>query len=107
VASRAVTGTILIPSTVVGELFYGAEISTKREENLKRIDTFIASLIVLTCDAHTGRKFGEVKGKLRAKGKPIPENDIWIAAVALQHDLTLVTRDKHFDHVDGLRTEVW
>ncbi|HEY4572503.1 MAG TPA: PIN domain-containing protein [Thermoanaerobaculia bacterium] len=41
------------------------------------------------------------------KGRPIPENDIWIAASARQHGLTLATRDGHFDDVDGLITETW
>lgn len=44
---------------------------------------------------------------LKRKGKPIPENDVWIAACALQHDLILVTRDGHFEYVEGLRFESW
>jgi tRNA(fMet)-specific endonuclease VapC len=44
---------------------------------------------------------------LRIKGRPIPENDIWIAATARQHDLTLVSRDRHFAEVDNLRWEQW
>jgi len=44
---------------------------------------------------------------LRAKGKPIPENDIWIAAIVKQYDLTVATRDGHFGNVEGLLTEVW
>ena len=42
-----------------------------------------------------------------AKGRPIPENDIWIAAIALQYDLTLITRDTHFGEVDNLKVESW
>jgi tRNA(fMet)-specific endonuclease VapC len=45
--------------------------------------------------------------ELRVKGQPIPENDIWVAAIALQHRLTLVTRDEHFKQVDGLAVETW
>ncbi|HEV8045487.1 MAG TPA: PIN domain-containing protein [Rubrobacter sp.] len=44
---------------------------------------------------------------MRRIGRPIPENDIWIAATALQHGLVLVTRDSHFEHVEGLRVERW
>jgi tRNA(fMet)-specific endonuclease VapC len=51
--------------------------------------------------------YGEVKNALRLKGHPIPENDIWIAAVAHQHDLTLVTRDTHFDEIDNLKIIAW
>lgn len=63
--------------------------------------------IVLGCDAETARRYGEVKNGLRQKGRPIPENDIWIAAIALQYDLTLVARDVHFGEVDGLKVEAW
>lgn len=51
--------------------------------------------------------YGLIKASLRKKGKPIPENDIWIAAIAMQHSLVVATRDKHFDEVDGLSTEEW
>ncbi|MFM7324349.1 MAG: PIN domain-containing protein, partial [Nodosilinea sp.] len=50
---------------------------------------------------------GEVKNRLRFKGRPLPENDVWIAAVALQHDLILVTRDAHFQEVENLQTVGW
>ena len=58
-------------------------------------------------DISTARIYGRVKNALRQSGKPIPENDIWIAAVALQHDLTLITQDAHFEHVLGLATKAW
>jgi len=48
-----------------------------------------------------------VKNALLAKGRPIPENDVWIAALARQHDLVLVTRDEHFAEVDGLTLARW
>jgi len=48
-----------------------------------------------------------LKASLRRKGKPIPENDIWIAAIAYQHDLTLITRDKHFSEIDELKIIAW
>ena len=56
----------------------------------------------LPCDFDTARLYGRIKAELRRKGKPIPENDIWIAAAAIQYGLTLVTRDRHFDFIDGL-----
>jgi tRNA(fMet)-specific endonuclease VapC len=59
------------------------------------------------CDAETAQQYGEVKNKLRLKGRPLPENDIWIAALALQHDLILVTHDAHFQEVESLRTAAW
>ena len=105
--ARSIPGTIFVPSIVVGELYYGAANSTRKDENQRRVDNYVASIVVLNCDASTGKHYGEIKTKLRVKGKPIPENDIWIAAVALQFDLTLATRDVHFQHVDGLRIEKW
>jgi tRNA(fMet)-specific endonuclease VapC len=51
--------------------------------------------------------YGAIKNHLRAKGRPIPENDIWIATAAKQHQLTLVTRDGHFQAIEGLLVEQW
>jgi tRNA(fMet)-specific endonuclease VapC len=95
---------VFIPSIVVGELYYGAYKSSRAQENVVRIDDFAASNVVLSCDADTARWYGLVKDKLRQRGSPIPENDLWVAAVALQHDLTLVTRDTHFNEVENLST---
>jgi tRNA(fMet)-specific endonuclease VapC len=61
----------------------------------------------LGCDTETARYYAELKNALRLKGHPIPENDIWIAAVALQHGLALVTRDTHFDGIKNLKSVVW
>lgn len=98
---------VFVPSIVVGELYYGAYKSARVEVNLARLDTFVASNTILPCDTATARQYGAIKTTLRAKGRPIPENDIWIAAVALQYHLTLVARDRHFQAVDGLVVEQW
>jgi len=74
---------------------------------LARIDEFAANSIVLALDSETARQYGDVKNKLRLKGQPLPENDIWIAALALQHNLTLATRDRHFQEMEGLKTTSW
>jgi tRNA(fMet)-specific endonuclease VapC len=62
---------------------------------------------ILNCDKDTAQQYGIVKNKLLDKGKPIPENDIWIAAVAMQNDLILVTRDGHFNEIEELKFEKW
>ena len=98
---------VFVPSIVLGELYYGARKSTRVIENLARIDEFVASSTVLLCDRATAQQYGDIKNKLRAKGRPIPENDIWIAAIAMQYQLTLVARDGHFHEVDGLQIEAW
>lgn len=62
---------------------------------------------MLACDLDTAREYGVIKNALREKGRLIPENDIWIAAIARQHDLTLVTRDEHFKEIKHLKVEMW
>lgn len=98
---------VFISSVVIGELFYGAYKSGRAKENITRVDTFASSNVVLGCDTETSRIYGEIKNALSVKGRPIPENDIWIAAVAIQHGLILVSRDSHFDEIDKLKIEAW
>jgi tRNA(fMet)-specific endonuclease VapC len=98
---KPTTSRIFIPSIVFGELFYGAEQSSKKEENRKKIDALAQVSFVLECDLDSARQYGRIKSRLKDKGAPIPENDIWIAALAQQHQLTLVTRDKHFGIIPG------
>lgn len=98
---------VFIPSIVIGELYYGARKSGRIEANLARIDDFVDGSTILACDTETARQYGEVKNNLRLKGRPLPENDIWIAALSLQHNLILVTRDAHFKEVENLRTIAW
>ncbi|MFQ6055148.1 MAG: type II toxin-antitoxin system VapC family toxin [Methanosarcinales archaeon] len=98
---------VFVTSIVLGELYFGACKSRRVEENLARVDEFAASSAVLVCDTETARRYGTIKNVLREKGRPIPENDIWIAAIAQQYDLTLVTRDAHFSEVENLKLESW
>ena len=66
----------------------------------------MANSVILGTNVETALIYGEMKHSLRVKGRPLPENDIWIAAIALQYDLTLVTRDAHFQEVK-IRTVDW
>jgi tRNA(fMet)-specific endonuclease VapC len=91
---------------VLGELRYGAQASARVESNLARLDQFARALMVLDCDVDTAVVYARVKFGLRQKGRPIPENDVWIAAIARQHDLTLLTRDGHFGEIEGLKSEI-
>lgn len=63
--------------------------------------------VVLACDTDTARHYGYIKDHLRAKGNPIPENDIWIAALAKQYHLTLISRDQHFSVIKEIKVEQW
>jgi tRNA(fMet)-specific endonuclease VapC len=98
---------ILLPSIVLGELVFGARKSGRATENLARIEDFSRQVVVLDCDSDTARQYGTIKNALRLKGRPIPDNDIWIAAMARQHHLTLITRDIHFAEVDDLLSQTW
>lgn len=98
---------IAIPSIVIGELYYGAYNSTKVEANVSKIEQLSQDTEILICDTETAAYYGQIKFLLKQKGKPIPENDIWIAASAKQHKLTLVSRDKHFAEIDGLDCVEW
>lgn len=99
--------TVYTSSVVIGELVFGAYKSQKREENLKAVRDFAANITILPVTYETAFYYGQVREELRAKGKPIPENDIWIAAVALEHKLVLVTDDSHFNNVSKLQVESW
>ena len=101
------SGLTFLSSIVLGELFYGARKSARSASNLARVEELTAKFVVLNCDVSTARHYGKIRELLRAKGRPIPENDIWIAAHAQQYELTLVTRDAHFRAVEGIRIEVW
>jgi tRNA(fMet)-specific endonuclease VapC len=98
---------VFASSIAIGELCFGARKSGRAKENLSHIDEFAGNNVVLGCDTDTARRYGEIKNALRLKGRPLPENDIWIAAVALQHGLTLITRDSHFNEIDKLQSAVW
>lgn len=98
---------IFLPSVVLGELYFGAAHSHRRDANAARIDEFATACTLLPIDRETARLYGRLKSQLRAGGHPIPENDLWIASCALQHDLVLVTRDGHFAEVEGIVSESW
>jgi tRNA(fMet)-specific endonuclease VapC len=98
---------VFVPSIAMGELLYGARISARPQESRTKVEAFASAIVVLDCNLQTSSFYAEVKSTLRAKGRPIPENDIWIAAIALQHQLPLATRDQHFNEVDGLQVVKW
>jgi tRNA(fMet)-specific endonuclease VapC len=93
--------------TVAGELLFGAANSDRAEVNRQRVEWLLEVCPLLPHGLETAKHYGELKTKLQQQGRPIPENDIWIAASALEHRLTLVTRDRHFDQVANLPVERW
>jgi tRNA(fMet)-specific endonuclease VapC len=101
------TGTLYLPLTALGELLYGAYNSAFEARGLKQIEDFLKICAVLNPDERTAALYGRTKADLARRGKPIPQNDIWIAAMALEHNLPLATRDQHFSFVVGLNVLKW
>jgi tRNA(fMet)-specific endonuclease VapC len=93
---RATTG------IAVAELLAGAKASDKPSENLAAIRRLIAPFAFLYPDRTTSDYYSDIWIQLRRSGRPIPTNDIWIAALCLQHGLPLAANDEHFRSVQGL-----
>jgi predicted nucleic acid-binding protein len=89
---------------VIAELYAGFSLGNKEAKNRRELETFLnASRVeVLTHDVETAEYYAMLVKKLKAKGRPIPSNDIWIAANALKQGMALYSFDKHFDEIDGL-----
>ena len=92
----------LLPVPVVGELRYGALNSRRSAENLAEVERLVARCRVLDITATTAAVYARLRLALKEKGKPIPENDLWIAALCVEHQVPLVTLDGHFDAVEEL-----
>lgn len=96
---------IYVPVIVIGELYFGANKSDQTPKRILEIERLEKTVIILEVGRTTAQIYGEIKDQLRAKGRPIPENDIWIAAIAKEHDLPLLTKDKHFENIEGIALE--
>jgi tRNA(fMet)-specific endonuclease VapC len=105
--SAAQAERVFVPVTALGELLFGAAKSQRREDELAKIEALLAKYSVLPCIEETAYLYGEIRDHLRLKGRPIPDNDIWIAAIAQQHDLTVATRDAHFREIEDLDLLAW
>ncbi|GGC21115.1 nucleic acid-binding protein [Parapedobacter defluvii] len=98
---------VKISTVVLGELLLGAYRSSNFAKHVAQINGFLKKCELIGTDANTANAYAMIKAALLSKGKPIPENDIWIAAIARQHNLTLITRDAHFRQVEDISTENW
>ena len=96
-----------LPTVVIGEYRYGLTRSNQQELLGTMLALLIARSSVLSIDLDTTFHYARVRHQLRQKGRPIPENDLWIAALATQYDLRIVSRDLHFDEVAGIDRVVW
>jgi len=85
-----------------GELFYGAQKSSRKSENMKLFKDFLSEYPVVDINEIVSESYGKLKSKLVKKGINIPENDIWIAATAISYKLKLITFDEHFKSMNDL-----
>ncbi|MBO1347650.1 MAG: type II toxin-antitoxin system VapC family toxin [Hormoscilla sp. GUM202] len=99
--------TVVLPLTVVGELLFGAENSGRPLQNIARYLRFIDACVVVPMGRETAVSYSRTRLALKRKGRPIPENDIWLAAQCLENDWKLATDDSDFSYVDLLVVEHW
>jgi tRNA(fMet)-specific endonuclease VapC len=98
---------LFLPLVALGELWKGALKSADPPKHQAKIRALLKIVAVLHPDGATAEHYARAAVKLEAKGQPIPENDLWIAAVALELEMPLATRDAHFDRVEGLVVLTW
>jgi tRNA(fMet)-specific endonuclease VapC len=98
---------VALPVIVLGEYRLGIAQSRHRAGYESWLRQWIAAVTVLDIDDGTTHSYSAIGLELKKKGKPIPTNDLWIAALCRQHALPLVSRDQHFDFVAGLRRLNW
>jgi predicted nucleic acid-binding protein len=96
-----------IPVIVLGEFRYGIAGSRHRSTYETWLDAHLSAFQVLPVTDETAVAYAALRVRLRRAGKPIPANDAWIAALALQHSLPVLSRDRHFDGVPGLQRTEW
>ncbi len=94
-----------IPVVVLGEFRYGIALSRHREAYEAWLETELRQFDVLKVTEDTAVSYAALRGVLKGQGQPIPANDAWIAALALQHRLSVLSRDRHVDVVPGLRRQ--
>ncbi len=100
-------GAVFLPAPVLGEPLYGAERSARRTENLRQVWELAESMPLLPCDATVCREYARIRLELTSVGRPIPENDLWIAACCAVAGADLASFDSHFDSVPGLTRLDW
>jgi tRNA(fMet)-specific endonuclease VapC len=98
---------LALPVVVIGEFRYGISRSRHAMEYGRSLDGLIDDCLVLDITDRTTHHYASIRLELRKTGKPIPVNDLWIAALCRQHDLPLLSRDRHFDVVPGIRRLEW
>jgi tRNA(fMet)-specific endonuclease VapC len=97
---------LALPVVVIGEYRYGIAQSRHRAR-YRRLDSLITEYTVMDVTEQTTHHYAAINVALRQAGKPIPTNDLWIAALCRQHGLPLLSQDRHFDEVSGVQRLDW
>lgn len=98
---------LAIPVIVVGEYHYGLKRSVRADAIETAFRRLLSSVDILPVDLNTAMIYASVRESLRSGGTPIPENDVWIAALAVQTGYSILSRDTHFDHVGEVTRVGW
>lgn len=98
---------LALPVVVIGEYRYGIAKSRHRAIYREWLDGLIADCLVLDVTERTTQHYASIAIELRERGKPIPANDLWIAALCRQYELPLLSQDRHFDAVSGIQRLSW
>jgi len=98
---------LFIPAIVLGEYRFGIKVTRDRKIREAWLEDVESAVTVLDVNSETARHYADGREQLRKARTPIPENDLWIAALARQHELAVITRDGHFENVADLRRVGW
>ncbi len=99
--------TLSVPVIALGEYLYGIQQSRFRARYERWLDANLAQFDLLGVGLETARRYAQLRRELKSAGTPIPSNDAWIAALALENRLSIVTRDDHFRAIHGLHVLGW
>jgi predicted nucleic acid-binding protein len=101
------SGRLSIPVIVLGEFRFGVQQSRRREGYMDWLAENLSDYEILDVTGLTTAHYAEIRIESKQGGSPIPSNDVWIAALCRQHSLPILSRDRHFDVVKGLRRVSW
>ena len=96
-----------IPVIVLGEYGFGLRLSKYRRIFEEKLEELLRDVQILPIEKQTTVVYADIRSELKAAGTPIPENDLWIAALVREHDLPLLSKDRHFDSVQGISRLGW
>ena len=98
---------VALPVIALGEYRCGIRQSRHRLRYERWLRSLLDACRVPPVDEGTAAAYAEIRGELKRAGQPVPGNDLWIAALARQHSLPVLSRDQHFDHIAGLTRISW